>query len=260
MKTGRSPLKQPPLRNPGESLQKMRDDYISDELVPYLVTTGFLFILAGIEWLHHFGILPVSPNVFMVFAIWGLAISVVKFFRVRKQVRAYNRGLEAEKSVGQFLEQFRTNGYKVFHDIPGESGGKKFNLDHVLVGPKGIFTIETKGRTKPVKGECKVRYDGHHISVNGGPPSREPIDQAKAQAAWLEDLLRNSTALKSVPVAPLVVFPGWFVDYDQARGAKVKVTTEKLIWSCIQSSPFTLEPHDAALIESRLTQHIQQSK
>ena len=260
MTTGRSPLKSPPLHNPGESLQQQREEFRDNDLTTYWIVTGILILMAGFAWLDHFGILPINPNALTVVAIWALAFSVVQFFRVRKQIRSFNRGIEAEKAVGQFLEQFRKEGYAILHDVPGESGGKKFNVDHVLIGPKGIFTVETKGRTKPQKGQCKVVYDGQQVTINGQAPDRDPIVQAKAQAAWLEDLLKSCTALKSVPITPLVVFPGWYVDYGKARNAQVKVTTEQLIGSCIRSSPHSMDPHDVKLVESRLTDHIQRAK
>ena len=43
------------------------------------------------------------------------------------------------------LEDLRAQGYAVFHDIPGDG----FNVDHALIGPAGIFAIETKTRAKP---------------------------------------------------------------------------------------------------------------
>ena len=257
MKSGRSPLKQPPLRNPGESLQQLRDDYLNDKLLPFLLFTALLFILAGFEWALQTGRMPVSPKSTLVLAFLALAASVVQFFRVRKQMRIYNRGLAAEKAVGQFLEQFRARGYTVFHDIPVKAGEKAFNIDHLLIGPKGIFTIETKYRKKPLRGGCKVIYDGNQVSINGQAPDRDPIAQALGQTAWVRDYLKSCTALSAIPITPLVVFPGWYIDYLQAGDAKVKVANEQLIWSCIQSSPHRLAPHDAKLIESRLTDYIQ---
>jgi hypothetical protein len=58
-------------------------------------------------------------------------------------------GLEGERTVGHALEELRVYGYQVFHDIPGN----KFNIDHVIAGPAGIFTIETKTRSKPGDGD-----------------------------------------------------------------------------------------------------------
>ena len=257
MKTGRSPLKQPPLHNPGESLVEQRFDLFGDQILPLVAMTIMLIMLTCALWAVQLGWITLRPGVFTVITIGFCIYTFWKFKKVMKKVHLVNRGLSAEKAVGQFLEQFRAKNYAVFHDIPVEAGDKKFNIDHLLVGPKGIFTIETKYRKKPLSGECKVKYDGTQISINGQAPDRDPIAQALGQAAWVQDYLKSCTALASVPVTPLVVFPGWYVDYLQAGNANVKVTNEQLIWACIQSSPHQLAPHDAKLVESRLAKYIQ---
>jgi hypothetical protein len=55
-------------------------------------------------------------------------------------MRTLRQGIEGEKAVGQFLERLREQRYQVFHDLVGDG----FNVDHVLIGPAGVFTIETK--------------------------------------------------------------------------------------------------------------------
>ena len=257
MKSGRTPLKQPPLRNPAESLVEQRNDAFYDQFIPILLATLLVVVLCGYLWLIQFGFMPLNAIGPTIVAVGMVIISIRNFHKARDQVRLINRGIEAEKAMGQFLEQFRAKGYAVFHDIPVETGGKKFNIDHVLVGPKGIFTIETKSRTKPMKGLCKIAYDGETVSINGQTPDPAPIIQAKGEASWIRDYIASCTALKSIPVTPIVVFPGWFIDYLQAGDPKVRVANEQLIWSCIQHSPHQLDPHDAKLIESRLTDHIQ---
>ena len=257
MKTGRSPLKQPPLHNPGESLFEQRFDLMNDQILPYLLTAIMLIILSGYMWAIQLGWMPMQAGAFTVMTIGWCIYTFWKCKKVISQIRLINRGLAAEKAVGQFLEQFRAKNYAVFHDIPVEAGNKKFNIDHLLVGPKGVFTIETKYRKKPLRGECKVKYDGTQISINGQAPDRDPITQALGQAAWVQNYLKSCTALSAIPITPLVVFPGWYVDYLQAGDAKVKVTNEQLIWSCIQSATHSLSPDDAKLIESRLIEYIQ---
>ncbi len=257
MTTGRSPLKRPPLHNPAESLLEQRDNLIFDKVVFPFLATGLLAILTAFAWLDHFGIVPLNPNALTVFTILALAATTVSILRTLKQARSFNRGIAAEKAVGQFLEQFRGQGYQVIHDIPVKSGGATFNIDHLLIGPKGIFTVETKSWRKPLKGQCIVTYDGQKVLINGRAPDRDPIAQSKGQAAWVQDYLKSCTALSFVPVTPIVVYPGWFIDYLKAGEAKVKVANEQLIWSCIQSSPHTLAPHDAKLVESRLADYVQ---
>ena len=257
MTTGRSPLKQPPLHNPAESLAEQRDNLVLDKVLFPLLATVVLAILTLFAWLDHFGMAALNPNALTVFTIMALAATAVAILRTLKQARSCNRGIAAEKAVGQFLEQFRGQGYQVIHDILVKSGDATFNIDHLLIGPKGIFTIETKSWRKPVKGRCIVAYDGQKVLVNGRAPDRDPIAQALGQAAWVRDYLKSCTALSFVPVTPIVVYPGWFINYLQAGEAKVKVANEQLIWACIQSSPHALAPHDAKLVESRLTDYIQ---
>ena len=56
------------------------------------------------------------------------------------------------------------------------------------------------------------------------PHSREtkPIEQAKRNAAWLADYLRNETG-EPVEVFPLVVLPGWFVKKTERVNFRVNV-------------------------------------
>jgi Nuclease-related domain len=101
---------------------------------------------------------------------------------------------------------------QVFHDVPGEG----FNIDHVAIGPAGVFTIETKTRSKPEGRRVRTVVDRAGISIAGAPPSHGPLDQASAQANWLAELLRRSTS-KPYRVRPVVLFPGWFVAQKRPR-------------------------------------------
>jgi hypothetical protein len=50
--------------------------------------------------------------------------------------------------VGQYLETLRARGYRVLHDLIGDG----FNVDHALIGPDSIFTVETKTYHKARQG------------------------------------------------------------------------------------------------------------
>jgi hypothetical protein len=113
---------------------------------------------------------------------------------------------DGERTVGEFLEKLRADGYQVFHDLVGDG----FNLDHVLIGPAGVFTIETKTYSKPAKGKAELTFDGQRIKFGHWEPDRNPVIQARAQAGWLSSLLKESTG-RDFPVHPVIVFPGWFV-------------------------------------------------
>jgi hypothetical protein len=104
--------------------------------------------------------------------------------------------------VAQYLEWFRSANFFVFHDIPSGDA----NVDHVLIGPKGVFTIETKTHSKPARGEYKVTVVDGEVRANGLMLDRNPQLQAKAQANWLRNFLAESQF--NVQVWPLVAFPG----------------------------------------------------
>jgi len=50
-------------------------------------------------------------------------------------------GFDAALAVGQELDRLMREGAWVYHDVLGDN----FNIDHVVVSPRGIFAIETKG-------------------------------------------------------------------------------------------------------------------
>ncbi len=255
MKKGRSPLKNPPLRTPGESLQNEFDTLINDKAEPYILLLVLAPALALWEWVRYWTHQTPHPVIVTILAIIAGIVAWRKLTGLKSHLRDISRGIQAEKAVGQYLEQFRTEGYQIFHDIPGESGGKKFNLDHVIIGPKGIFTIETKYRQKPEKGRGEVHYDGQQISVQGLRPDRDPVVQAKVQARWLFELLKSSTG-KGIFVKPVVIYPGWWIE-NKVRDAEVWVINEKALASFINSQNAKLADSDIHLASFHLSRYIQ---
>ena len=61
--------------------------------------------------------------------------------------RASNRGANGERLTGWWLGRL-PDGWHVINDVPvGDAGA---NIDHVVVGPAGVFTIDTKNLTGKV--------------------------------------------------------------------------------------------------------------
>jgi hypothetical protein len=99
-----------------------------------------------------------------------------------------------------------------------------FNIDHVVVGAWAVYAVETKSRRKAGKGKASanVGYDGNALTFPNWVETR-PLEQAKAQARWLADYLRDETG-EPVPVIPVLCLPGWFVQADRAaQQAEVRV-------------------------------------
>jgi hypothetical protein len=98
------------------------------------------------EWWRYFWKQPPSPLLLTSVAALLSCFTAWRIWKARPQLLTLRQGIEGEKVVGQFLERLRENGYQVFHDLIGAG----FNVDHVLIGPAGVFTVETKTWSKPI--------------------------------------------------------------------------------------------------------------
>ena len=175
---------------------------------------GVMVVVAGLEWWRYFAELKPNPIFFTFIAVALCIYAVWCVWRVIPKLRTLKQGIDGEKVVGQFLERLRETGYHVFHDLVGDG----FNVDHVLIGPSGVYTVETKTWSKPKSGDARVTYDGERIFVAGREPERNPVIQTRAQAGWVKGLLTESTG-RTFDVVPVVLFPGWYVEQSkESRG------------------------------------------
>jgi hypothetical protein len=65
---------------------------------------------------------------------------------LRRDYSHWAQGAEGEEVVGGILEGLAGEGWHVIHDVSFGRG----NIDHIVVGPGGIYTIETKSRAGKV--------------------------------------------------------------------------------------------------------------
>jgi hypothetical protein len=70
------------------------------------------------------------------------ARSWLRFFggSFKRDFNSWSQGAEGEEVVGAILEGLAADGWHVIHDVSFGRG----NIDHVVVGPGGLFTVETK--------------------------------------------------------------------------------------------------------------------
>ena len=157
----------------------------------------------------------------VVFAGLGILAALRAFARIR-QAQNIRLGMRGEQVVAEALTEVADCGFRAFHDLPG---GKDWNIDHVAVGTRGVFLIETKARRRRASrtGQAahEVIYDGESLQFPFFKDA-EPIEQAKRNAKWLANYLGKKTG-ETVWVEPLVVLPGWFVRATQKGNFPVKV-------------------------------------
>lgn len=126
-----------------------------------------------------------------------------------KRRRALFLGLDGEIAIGQELNELMQQGYAVYHDFPAE----RFNIDHIVIAPGGVYAVETKTRPKPLTGDGKasaeVLYDGASLRFPTWE-NRSFLDQATRQAEWLSRWLTSAVG-ESVRVEPVLALPGWYI-------------------------------------------------
>ena len=247
----KSPIKNLPVRTPGQSIATRIEHLFNDRIMGPMVAVFMAFAVCTQAWIGELCGSFMSPIVATIL----LAIAVLWFVKtIRKNLPEFRNlklGLLGERAVGQFLdEKLRPAGYQILHDIPGDG----FNVDHVVIGTSGIYTIETKTHSKPAKGGCSITYDGNQIEVNGFKPDRDPVVQAKAQTRWLTEIFEQSTGRK-FKIQPVVLYPGWFVE-SSTRWPEVWVMNEKQFPATItRQKPFIGEA-DVHLLTYHLKLHV----
>jgi hypothetical protein len=222
-KKRRSPFTDKFLRSPGESLNRKITE-VNDEIMTYfvwVVTVPMMLFSTYISMLYFNKLQPKTSTItlvcilgggFTIYCLWNLVASLTRR-------RRFRLGYEGEIAAGQELNQLMRDGFYVYHDFFID----QFNINHIVVGPPGVFAVETKTCSKPTSAGpasgYKVKYDGKCLQFPDFTDFQS-IEQAKWQAESLSKWLQRATG-KRVWVRPVVVLPGWFVERTASGGIPV---------------------------------------
>jgi hypothetical protein len=209
----RSPIADRRLHGPGEQLRKRIDEHdteVSGSLTalffvgPYFIA---IWAMTKLDWSQlRFRLVDgIFILAFLAIASWAIR-KIIRHAAARRRCIA---GLKAELYTAQELNRLLGAGCTVLHDVPGE----KFNIDHVVIGPRAVYMVETKSVRKPkaVAGaRATVVYDGESLRFPDHV-NRKALAQAQQQAQWLGRHLQQATK-RTVPVVATVALPGWWID------------------------------------------------
>ena len=75
--------------------------------------------------------------------------------RLLRSAELWERGADGEEATGSVLARLPADTWTVFHDIRWP--GRRFaNIDHVVVGPPGVFVIDSKNWSGRIQVDCDV--------------------------------------------------------------------------------------------------------
>ncbi len=161
---------------------------------------------------------PSDPSFFWGLGV-GAALALVMCFADSPppHIERWRQGAQGERDTARVLRPLTTAGWTLFNDIDRGRG----NIDHVLVGPAGVFLLETKnlnGLCSVQRGALSVRW---REDPDDGYENRSIAPRARAVAAELAEALRTA-GLRRHWVQPVVVL--W------AEFSQRSVESESVAW------------------------------
>ena len=165
--------------------------------------------------------------------------------RVEKAKKTWGVGARAEVAVGDELESLKEHGFVLIHDLRIQGIG---NIDHVAIGPQGIFAIETKSHRGVVSvGGNEIRPV---LLLRGTTPGKDFIGQARRGADALSNLLAEKGwfSIRKPRVVPVLCFTrAWLEEryfiLDSVFVTKVNWLAEALAWGKPALSRSEIEKH-----------------
>lgn len=241
------------LRPAGYSLSVRIDDlsekFNSAIIESVMAGMALGFLLAGIypfvEGLilqrFTFAQMRAHPNFYYVYSLLLLILSViawmtaaiVKSVQRNSEIRNCRFGLRGEQAVAEELanQELMAAGYITFHDIPGDGA---WNIDHVVIGPGGIYVLETKtrARRKPTRDQRDqdVFFDGKVLQFPWCYDSKA-ARQVERNADWVKKFVADF-APKNILVQPIIVVPGWYVE-SLGKYSIMAMPTDYLVKGCL---------------------------
>jgi len=106
----------------------------------------------------------------------GLAVAALVGWRLRfrpsEAARSWQRGAAGERRTARLLRRLARDGL-VFHDLAAP-GNSRANVDHLVIGPSGVFVIDSKQWTGEVlQGADGLVWHNHY-----------PLDRTLAMVRW----------------------------------------------------------------------------
>jgi hypothetical protein len=191
---------------PGENARAMALFRALWPLFVVLFALGWL-VRAAVPW-------PGLSRPVLVALFLLLAGGCTVFVAVSRAVLAsFIKGAAGEEKVAQALA-FLPGGWDVFHGVPPARRTlwpARFDLDHVVLGPSGVFVIETKNWT----GSIQIRDNA--VLYEGRPPSRPPLEQVRQSANGLAARIQAACGAR-VSVHPVLCFAGTPPEYGDEQG------------------------------------------
>jgi hypothetical protein len=171
----------------------------------------------------------------------GLAVAALVGWRLRfrpsGQARTWQRGAQGERHTARLLRRLPREGFVVFHDLAVPDSDA--NVDHLVIGPTGLFVIDSKQWTGSV-----------HQSADGlAWHNHTPLDRTLATVRWEADTISR---LLGTRVTPLLCVHGAHVQGGGLHTHGVAIVPAALLRSALGQDR-VLSDADVAVLAATAT-------
>lgn len=180
---------------------------------------------------------PFVPGIVKFYSgvLAGAALALIVMARdtMPERIECWARGAEGERRTAKVLRPLQREGWIVRHDLQGERG----NVDHLLIGPTGVFLLDTRSWAGRISVSDGVPAKAYHDTGDECRYSRLPV-RIKAAAAETSRALSAMTGQRTW-VNAVVVFWGNF-EQQVVTADKVTYVHGDALVAWLRSQPASL--------------------
>jgi hypothetical protein len=165
-----------------------------------------------------------------VAAGWGLR------FKPSPDAVAWRRGAAGERRTARLLDPLQWHGWVVLHDLAVP--GSRANVDHLVIGPGGVFVIDSKDY------RGRLQLDGSGRLWHG----RYSLSATLLAVDFEADRAAQALVDPEVVVVPIVAVHGAQVPWGKVVVNGVPVVAARRLPSMLRSLPAVLSPERVAAL------------
>ena len=196
-----------------------------------LIAVGIAGVILGVLWMSS------GRTIYIFQPIFGLYLAIVsmiwtlgRLFVTPQHIRAWRVGAVGEEKTAAALERLGDS-WVVLHDrrIPGS----RANIDHIAIGPPGVFVIESKDYSG------QVSLGGNEIRVNGRRVGW--VDQVRRQADAVLAVLPAGEEASPTPVTPIICVHRASLPWIRSSAGGVRVVSGSGLEKRLREAPAVLD-------------------
>ena len=201
----------------------------ADRFAPALFRAAFagtlVYAMTALTW---------GSSLAGVLAVSVALVITLKAILPRQSTIAWATGAEGEEATARVLDPLAHDGYVIFHDrkIPFSPA----NIDHLVIGPTGVFVIETKN----IAGDLRV--SGSEVRIAGRRIAVVDEVQRELDATW--NAVGPLLGPRGLSITPLVCVHRAKLPFLRRSVTGIRIVSGRGLARSIRRQPVVLDAND----------------